>query len=207
MNRLEVHQYLVDRWDVPRETLGRLDLLVELIGAENTRQNLVSQSSLEDIWSRHILDSAQLVDYAPEKGIWLDVGTGAGFPGIVVALLRPAPTILVESRRLRCQFLAELTVQLGLPHVSVIHKPLEKVDTQLVSVVSARAFASLSTIFALTERFATSDTIWVLPKGRSVQEELAAARESWQGEFHVKQSITEREASIIVAQGVRPRGK
>jgi len=207
MTPLEARAMVQGRWDVPRGTMDRLDNLVELVTAENSRQNLIARSTLDSIWARHILDSAQLLDYAPAAGPWLDIGTGAGFPGLVVAILRAQPMLLVESRRLRSAFLAEVVHQLGLPAVTVVDQKVEAVATQPVRVISARALAPLEKIFTLAHRFADEDTIWILPKGRSVQQELAVARESWQGSFHVKQSITDCDAAIVVAQAVRPKGK
>lgn len=207
MTPLEARTQLQDRWHVSRETMGRLDALVELVIAENSRQNLISQSTIEAIWTRHILDSAQLLDHAPASGTWLDIGTGAGFPGLVIAILRAQPMYLVESRRLRSSFLAEVVDQLDLSLVTVCDQKIEAVPTRPVSVISARALASLEKIFSLAHRFADENTIWILPKGRSVQQELAVACESWQGTFHVKHSITDCDAAIVVAQNVRPKGK
>lgn len=207
MTREQARALVRDRWNVSRGTMALLDTLVELVVAENNRQNLIAQSTIDLIWPRHILDSVQLLDYAPPLGTWLDIGTGAGFPGLVIAILREQPTLLVESRRLRSGFLAAVVDQLNLRAVTVIDQKVESAPTELVSVISARALAPLEKIFTLAHRFATEDTIWILPKGRSVQQELAVARESWQGLFHVKHSMTDNDAAIIVAQGVRPKGK
>jgi len=207
MNAQDARAFVFDHWHVPRETQHRLDELVHLVVSENNRQNLISQSTVDTIWTRHILDSVQLVDHAPEAGSWLDLGSGAGFPGLVIAILRAHPTLLVESRRLRSNFLKTLVAKLGLSHVTVIGDKIENFPTQSVDVISARAFAPLTKIFVVAERFAHAKTVWVLPKGRGAQEELAVARESWQGVFHVKPSITESDAAIIVAQHVRPKGK
>src|SRR3954468_11032461 len=91
--------------DVPRETIERLEAFVTLLRQENERQNLVSRASLDTLWQRHILDSAQLTRFAPaEAQSWLDLGTGAGFPGLLVPLFHSARALLVESRRLRAEF-------------------------------------------------------------------------------------------------------
>src|SRR5690606_16741737 len=99
MDEVAARRWLVENRDVPRETLERLDRFEALLREENHRQNLVSAASLDRLWARHIVDSAQLLPLAPQTGRWLDLGTGAGFPGLVVAMLWPGETILIEQRR------------------------------------------------------------------------------------------------------------
>lgn len=191
--------------NVPHETFERLEAFVTLLKEENEVQNLVSKSSLDQVWARHILDSAQLVRLAPaHAGHWLDLGTGAGFPGLVAAALHPARFSLVESRKLRTDFLRRGAEVLGVSdRVEVICSRLETVPTGIYDVISARAFAPLDKLLALAERFSNDETVWVLPKGRNAKSELDAARASWQGSFRVEESCTDAAAGIIVAQGVR----
>ena len=193
------------RLDVPRETIERLDAFVALLRAENLRQNLVSNASLDAIWERHILDSAQLTRFAPAGArTWLDLGTGAGFPGLLVPLFHPASVILVEARRLRADFLRAAASVLGVAaRVEILASKLEAVPTRAVDVISARAFAPLPKLLALAERFSTSGTVWILPKGRNAKSELDAARSSWQGDFRLEPSLTDADAGIIVANGVQ----
>lgn len=195
--------------DVPRETLERLDAFVNLLREENERQNLVSRSSLDRIWSRHILDSAQLVRFAPQQaGNWLDLGSGAGFPGLVVALLHCSNVTLVEARRLRADFLRRAAVLLGVEgRVELVCARAEAMPPRPFAVISARAFAPLGRLLALGERFSTGETRWILPKGRNAKSELEAARASWQGEFRLEPSLTDPDARIIVASQVRRRKK
>jgi len=197
--------------DVPRETIERLEAFEKLLRAENERQNLVSKGSLEAVWERHILDSAQLVRFAPRNAVsWLDLGTGAGFPGLMVPLLHRADVVLVESRRLRAEFLRTAAETLGIAaRVEILCSKLESVPARAFDVISARAFAPLPRLLALAERFSTSDTVWVLPKGRNAKSELEAARSSWQGDFRLEPSLTDAEAQIVVASRVRhkPRGR
>jgi 16S rRNA (guanine527-N7)-methyltransferase len=191
--------------DVPRETLDRLEAFVALLKEENERQNLVSRGSLGSIWERHILDSAQLVRFAPGKaGSWLDLGSGAGFPGLLVPLFHPARVALVEARRLRADFLRVAASVLGVAgRVEIIASRLEAVPARAADVISARAFAPLPKLLALAERFSTPGTVWILPKGRNAKSELDAARSSWQGDFRLEPSLTDADAQIIVATGVR----
>lgn len=199
------------RLDVPRETIERLEAFATLLRGENERQNLVSTASLEMLWERHILDSAQLVRFAPpEARIWLDLGTGAGFPGLLVPLFHSATAILVESRRLRADFLRTAASLLGIAErVEIVCSRLETLCARPCDVISARAFAPLPKLLALAERFSTPETIWILPKGRNAKSELEAARSSWQGDFRLEPSLTDAEAQIVVASGVRrkPRGR
>jgi 16S rRNA (guanine527-N7)-methyltransferase len=197
--------------DVPHETLEALDAFVSLLAVENARQNLVSRASLEQVWNRHILDSAQLVALAPATArSWIDLGSGAGFPGLVAAALHPARFTLAESRRLRVDFLRRAAVTLGLEgRIDIPCARVETLPDRKYDVISARAFAPLETLLDLAERFSTSGTVWILPKGRNAKSELDAARASWQGDFRLEPSRTDADARIIVAREVRrvKRGK
>lgn len=192
---------------VSRETLARLDAFARAVVAENANQNLISAGTVPHIWHRHLLDSAQLValaDGADPMLPWLDLGSGPGFPGLVVAIITGRDTILVEARRRRAEFLADQVRALGLSKVEVVKRQLESVPTRPVSVISARAFAPLPKLLQLAHRFAHEKTRWLLPKGRGAREELETIRGSWQGVFHVKPSRTDPDAAILVASGVVP---
>lgn len=205
----DAQQILVERLNVPRETLDRFAGFVELLRREAERQNLVSRSSLESTWVRHILDSAQLVALAPESATsWLDLGTGAGFPGLIVAALHPARVTMVEQRKLRVGFLEKAAQVLNLPETTnILCCRAEQLPKNEYDVISARAFASLGRLLEIGERFAAPRTRWVLPKGRNARSELDAAQNTWQGMFHVEPSLTDPEAGIVVAQQVRRRGE
>ena len=197
----------IERLGVPRETFDRLEAFRELLLAESYTQNLVSRASLADFWARHVLDSSQLASLAPEKVTnWVDLGTGAGFPGLIIALLRPIPVTLVEARRLRCDFLARAAGTLGVAgQVEILCRRLETVPTRPFDAISARAFAPLDKLLLLAERFSTNETVWILPKGRNAKSELDAALKSWQGDFRLEPSLTDPDARIIVARNVRRR--
>jgi len=203
----EAKQWLASR-DVSRETFERIDRFIALLRAENERHNLVSAATLDQIWGRHIVDSFQLLDHAPASGSWADLGSGAGFPGLMVALRHPGPVTLIEQRRLRVAFLERAAAVLGLgKRVSVLCTNARRLDVPPFAVISARAVAPLAEIFALGAHLATNDTRWVLPKGRNAKSELDAARTSWQGVFRLEPSVTDPEARIVVAAQVRPRKK
>lgn len=197
------------RLDVPRETITRLEAFADLLAEENQRQNLVSKASLDHLWERHILDSAQLTRFAPDSAAsWLDLGTGAGFPGLMVPLFHPAEAVLVESRRLRAEFLRTAASLLGVAQrVQILCSRLETVPARRFDVISARAFAPLTKLLDLAERFSTPETIWILPKGRNAKSELEAAQSSWQGDFRLEPSLTDAEARIVVAGRVRRKSR
>ena len=184
----------------------RLSQFVSLLLAEAEHQNLISPSTKEQVWARHIADSAQLVPLAKHRGgAWLDIGSGAGLPGIVVAILRAEPVCLVEPRVKRVQFLRHVADALALSHVSVIQAKVEQVSIQ-ASVISARAVASLPELFAGAQGCSSPETVWLLPKGRSADAELATARNvTGEGVFHVEQSRTDSSSFIIVGTKVARR--
>ena len=189
---------------VSRETMERLGAYAALLAEENQRQNLISASTLGSLWERHILDSAQLVRYEPRAGAsWVDIGSGAGLPGIVLACLVDGPVTLVEPRRLRAEFLMTATRELGLA-AKVVPGKAERVVGHF-DAITGRAVASLSKFLGLSHHLSTKNTVWVLPKGRNAQSELAEAQRTWQGVFHVEQSVTDADSRIIVGTGVRAK--
>ncbi|MGQ0560206.1 MAG: 16S rRNA (guanine(527)-N(7))-methyltransferase RsmG, partial [Sphingosinicella sp.] len=133
---------------------------------------------------------------------WIDLGSGAGFPGLVVALLHRGPVTLVEERRLRADFLLRAVAELGL-QTEVVALRAERIEPRPFDVISARAFAPLPRLLAIAKRFSTAKTVLIAPKGRNAQSELEALPPSWQGDFRLVPSLTEPEAAIIVATGVR----
>jgi 16S rRNA (guanine527-N7)-methyltransferase len=187
---------------VSRETLVKLEGYAALLREENARQNLVSASTIEQLWHRHILDSAQLVRYEPQPGAsWIDIGSGAGLPGIVIACLVEGPVTLVEPRRLRAEFLHNAAESLDL-QATVLCAKAERVEGTF-DVITARAVAPLAKLLKISHHLSTRKTVWTLPKGRSAQAELAEARGAWQGSFHLEPSVTDPESFIVVATGVR----
>ena len=185
--------------EVDASARERLERLVGLLREENARQNLVSIASLAEVWLRHVCDSAQLLRFVPRGTTpWLDLGTGAGFPGLVIAALRPeCEIVMVESRARRADWLERALSQLGLSKARVLGSRLEVAQPLMAQVISARAFAPLPKLVALAERFSTSDTLWLLPKGRSAAQELDQLS-GWSHMFHVEQSLTDDQAGIIV---------
>ena len=189
--------------------MERLELLVAMLAEENQRQNLVSAASLDQVWLRHIVDSAQLLPHVPRETStpWMDLGTGAGFPGLVIAALRPeCEVVMVESRARRIERLDRARIAMGLDCASIAGQRLELVESRQAAVISARAFAPLDKLLTLSARFSTSDTVFLLPKGRSASQELQDLRK-WRHVFHVEQSLTDPQAGIIVGTLADGKGK
>jgi 16S rRNA (guanine527-N7)-methyltransferase len=188
--------------------VGLMERFVALVLAESEQQNLVARSTINAIWSRHVVDSAQLIPLAGGTcGSWLDVGSGAGFPGIVVSALTERPVILAEPRKRRVMFLEQVIEALDLGARVLIHPG--KVESLHVAadVISARAVAPLIDLFAGAEACSSKETRWLLPKGQSARDEVAIAQRAWHGAFHVEQSLTNSGSLIVVARGVARRCK
>ena len=204
-----VREWLVGELGVSRETLERLDRFVAMLHEESDRQNLVARSTLERIWDRHIRDSAQLLSIADtdlRDGKWVDLGSGPGLPGVVLALIGRMKIDLVEVRTKRVAFLDKVVTDLGLSgSVTVAGAKLERLPSKPFDVITARAFTALPNLFRLARRFSHAKTQWILPKGRSAEEELEQARRTWQGDFALMPSLTDAESLIVIARNVRPR--
>lgn len=182
--------------------MDRLECFSGALAEENSRQNLVARGTLENVWQRHIADSAQLLGHVPrETGTWLDLGTGAGLPGLIIAAMRPDwRVVLVESRKRRVEWLERMRTELGLARCEVVGKRLELVESFQTGVISARAFAPLPRLLDLSARFSTADTHWLLPKGRSAAQELQELPKRLRKLFHVEPSQTDPDAGIIVGR-------
>lgn len=208
----EAQVWLRDVLGVEDAGMARLTRLVALLLEENERQNLVARGTLPHVWVRHIVDSAQLLHVSREtlpNGEWLDLGTGAGFPGLAVAALQPdRPVTLVDSRRLRTEWLQRAASALSLHNVRVVLSRVEDLPSGPHAVISARAFAPLDKLVTLSARFSTPDTVWLLPKGAGAAQELQMLPESWKHVFHVEQSLTDANAGVICGRllgGSAPR--
>jgi len=192
-------QWLYDTLGVDEETISRIEEFNCLLAEENGRQNLVAATSIKEIWVRHILDSAQLLVHVPRETplCWLDLGTGAGFPGLIVAILAPNISVtMVESRCRRVECLERVCASLNIANAKVAGMQLDRLEMTSVDVISARAFAPLDALLTMAQRFSTSETIWLLPKGRSAAQELTALR-GWEHMFHVEPSLTNADSGIV----------
>lgn len=209
MTEDEARAWIAAQWDVSRETWAKLDRYIALLFAAMEQQNLIAESTRDHVWARHIVDSAQLLPLAAAAadGPWIDLGSGAGLPGIVVAILSDRPVTLVESRRKRIDFLEAAAANLGLRHVAIFGGRVETVPGAQAAVISARAYAPLPRLLDSAIHLSTEKTLWLLPKGRNAENELEAIRPTWQGAFHVERSVTDPESAIIVAHSVKRKGR
>ena len=190
---------------VSRGTFPKLDAYVAMLESEALEQNLVSKSTLDDVWTRHIQDSAQLLDLG-RKGSWVDIGSGAGLPGVVLAILTQAPVTLIEPRTLRIDFLQRVKEELNLDNLTIVKGKAEGAQGRYDNI-TARAVANLDKLLGMTRHLSHSGTRWVLPKGENAKVELESAQKSWQGRFDLVSSQTHPGASIVIAEGVRSRGR
>jgi 16S rRNA (guanine527-N7)-methyltransferase len=185
--------------NVSRETLSRLKAYVGLLEDWNARHNLVSAGSLADVWRRHIWDSAQLLRFIPENTKTLvDLGSGAGFPGLVLAeLLRGrARVTLFESIAKKCAFLQEVSDRLEL-NSKIRNERMEAIERLPFDVVTARACAPLDKLLGYAQNFANADTVCLFLKGQNVGSELTEARKSWKMSLQQHPSLTDSSGCIL----------
>lgn len=193
--------------NVSRETLARLDILANLLTKWQKTINLVAPASLPDLWRRHIADSLQLVSLVPPSiSAWTDLGSGGGFPGLVVAAVLAerdnAHVELVESDTRKAAFLREASRQADLP-VTVHPQRIEKVAQALApgcQVVSARALAPLPKLLELSEPFFAAGAVGLFPKGRDWERELTEARKDWTLDVELQPSRVDSEGRILLVR-------
>ena len=213
---------------VSRETMALFETYAGLLERWQPAVNLVASSTLDDVWSRHFADSAQLWRLGQGARSWLDLGAGAGFPGLVVALLSQdksrdsdglAPgaklekVTLIESDQRKCAFMRDVVRQTGL--ANVVDIVAERIETAAnagkgagADVISARALAPMDRLLALAEPFFAEGTRGIFPKGRDVASELEAARVAWAFDAALVQSVTADDAWIVLIRGLgrKPEG-
>ncbi|MDQ0346865.1 16S rRNA (guanine(527)-N(7))-methyltransferase RsmG [Ancylobacter vacuolatus] len=197
---------------VSRETEQRLDIIVALLEKWQRTINLVAAASLPHVWTRHVADSLQLVPLAGEARRWVDLGSGGGFPGLVVAAVlaeRPdADVTLVESDSRKAAFLREAARLAELP-VTVLPARIEQVAAVLapgVEVVSARALAPLPRLLELTAPFLAQGATGLFLKGQDVDNELTQAAKSWRIEAEIRASLTDGGGHVLIVRNAVPLG-
>jgi 16S rRNA (guanine527-N7)-methyltransferase len=193
-----------EAFKVPRETIHRLSVYAELLAEWQTRHNLVSSKTIPELWQRHFADSAQLLALAPDAKCWLDLGTGAGFPGLVVAILAANQDTLrmhlVESTAKKCTFLAHVA-QMTDTAVDIHCNRIEELGSSesklKPDVVSARALAPLPRLLELAAPFFRPETRGLFLKGRDAEREIEAARAHWHFTCRLHPSLTSNDSSIV----------
>lgn len=191
--------------NVSRETLCRLEIFASLLVKWNTRINLVSRNSLACLWDRHIVDSVQVFRSAPKGTLWMDMGSGGGFPGLIVAILaqeeRPEIKVtLVESDQRKAAFLRAAARETGVT-CKVFPERIEKVSPQQASIVSARALAELTDLLMFAERHLMNGGTALFSKGVTWRKELETARLRWRFDVDVIESRTMPGAAILRIKG------
>lgn len=193
--------------DVSRETQERLEVYGALLRKWNPRINLVSKTSLDDMWSRHFADSAQihpLVRHPVDH--WVDLGAGGGFPGLVIAILAqehgsPRRVTLIESDARKAAFLRVVIRETGVS-ATVINERIEKTEPQNATVLSARALADLDGLLGFAEQHLASDGTALFPKGARWGVELKAAQRKWRFDYQLAKSVTGTGPVVFAITGV-----
>ncbi len=185
------------RGQVDGVAFDRISRFVDFVVSENQSQNLISPATIPTIWERHVVDSLQLLTIVPaDAGRWMDIGTGGGFPGMVLAIAGARPILMVEPRRKRAEFLRDCVAVLSLGGAEVAASKVEQVDW-VADVITARAVASVEKLLLAAAHCATTSTRWLLPRGTLDVASLPALCARHQLVFHVKQSLTHPDSSIV----------
>jgi len=192
--------------NVSRETLARLQAYADVLSDWNGRHNLVARSTLPDLWNRHFLDSAQLAPLIPAGARTLaDLGSGAGFPGLVIAAMRPNLAVtLFEATTKKCQFLEIVAKQIGTA-VTIENGRMEEIKPHGFDVVTARALAPLPKLLEYAHKFLRPNGVCLFPKGQNVGPELTEAHKYWNMEISQVTSQTDPSAAIVVVRELGPR--
>ncbi len=187
---------------VPRETVPALEAYAALLTKWNRRLNLLSRHDIDDLWHRHIFDSAQLLELAPQSArSWLDLGSGAGFPALVCATMaraarRPLRFILVEADGRKAAFLRAAALELGL-ELDILQRQIEELALHPQDVISARALAPLEKLLGYAAPVSGPGTVMLFPKGRHADSELTLARRTWHSRVVRYPSRTDPAAMIL----------
>ncbi len=178
--------------------------LRDLLGDWNGRMNLVSAASLDDYWGRHVFDSAQLKPLAPDARVWVDIGAGAGFPGLVLAILLKgvagAKVHLVESQAKRCRFLEVAVGALALP--AEVHNARAEDVALKCDIVAARAVAPLVRLLGFARPCLAKGAIGLFLKSEGVEAEIAEARKSWRFTYDVSRSLSDSRGRVLKVEGL-----
>lgn len=196
----------LEQLNVSRETFERLQHFEAVIRKWNPSINLISKNSMAELWERHIVDSVQVFRAAEPKGHWVDLGSGGGFPGLIIAILahEECPDLqvtLVESDQRKSAFLRNAARECGVK-CTVISKRIEQSEPQNADILSARALADLSVLFDFAERHLKPVGTALFPKGVTWKKELEQARKKWSFDVEAITSHTEPDAAILKIKGV-----
>lgn len=193
--------------NVSRETFAKLKTYESLLVSWNKKVNLVAESTISHLWSRHFIDSMQLLNYAPVEMKWLDIGSGAGFPGLVLAVIAKekqpnAEFVLIEPSSKKRRFLGVVAKQIGI-QVKVLGMKCENVEPQRANIVTARAVAPLPKLLKMTVRHLAKNGTLIFPKGRNRELEIKAARSEWNFDLEEIPSVTDQKSAILIIRDAR----
>ncbi|WIY26821.1 16S rRNA (guanine(527)-N(7))-methyltransferase RsmG [Parasedimentitalea psychrophila] len=199
-------QNLLAQLNVSRETMERLEIFEQVLLKWNPKINLVSRASLNNLWTRHIIDSIQVYRSVEAPDHWLDIGSGGGFPGLIVGIMaaEEAPNVvvtLIESDQRKSVFLRTAARECGIK-INVLSERIEQVERLAANVLSARALADLNTLLGFADHHLDPDGIALFPKGVTWRKELEEARQNWRFEVDPIKSLTEPDAVILKVRGV-----
>lgn len=185
--------------NVSRETLSELELFAEILIKWNKSINLVGKNTMEDLWQRHILDSSQLIQYIKPAEKILDIGSGAGFPGAIIAIINKNKTTLVEKNKKKCAFLNEIKTKIA-PHIDVKNETIEQTKANDIDIITSRALASVTKMLELSERFHSKV---ILLKGAGYKKELEEAKnDGWNFDIEIKKSMTNSDGAILIFSNI-----
>ncbi|MDZ7905442.1 MAG: 16S rRNA (guanine(527)-N(7))-methyltransferase RsmG [Cypionkella sp.] len=193
-----------DWLDVSRETLDKLTHYTAEALRWNGAINLVSKSSIDHIWQRHVWDSAQLFSYGDANSPWADIGSGGGFPGIVMAIMGAQQVTLVESDQRKAAFLREIARQLSLP-VTVLARRVDQIQPLTAKTLTARALAALTELLAHAKPHLDADGAAIFPKGRASDVEIIEAQAKWRFDVEKHPSKTVSDATVLVIRNIQRR--
>ena len=189
--------YTLEKLNVSRETIKKLDLYVNYLISFQEHTNLISNSSLSSIWNRHILDSSQIINYFPNKMLKiLDVGTGAGFPGIILSILTDNEIILIDSSKKKCKFLSNVINLVGL-NAKVVCRRVEDLEHYKADIITARAVSSIERLLKYTKKQIHSKSVCYFFKGENYIKELKYLERSQNLTYELIPSITNNNSTII----------
>ena len=209
---IDTPERFAGRFDVSRETIARLQIYEAILKHWQRGTNLVAPKTLEHIWHRHFADSAQLLTHAPDWKTWLDLGAGAGFPGLVIAICaanrEDVRVHIVESNARKCAFCQEVVRETGCS-VEIHEARIESLGAgdKLIGadIVTARALAPLDRLFELALPFFSAGTMGLFLKGRRAGAEMADAQMRWECEAQLRASATDAQARIVQIRNLRAR--
>ena len=200
-----------DTYNVSRETFSKLESYCQSLQEWQQKFNLVSKNSLNDIWKRHIEDSAQLFEYIPSSAEQLlDIGSGAGFPGMVIAIMAAEKTpylniTMTDSIMKKTVYLNHVREITGLSNVDILNCRVEKLDRKF-DVITARAVAPLDELFVYSSQLLSKNGICIFPKGLSYQDEISVAKQKWNFDIQAFCSKTSEDGKILIVSNIVKKG-